>query len=120
MEVGQVNKMLAYSFVSELIKKKKVKKKGLVDGLSLEANEDAPDSKGVDSAEMSFGDLEDYYKNVLSVIENTPEIRESIVSALKNVHEQGGDLNELYPAKLIAREASLKSMLFLEGDEEDI
>lgn len=117
MEVGQVNKMLAYSFVSELIKKKKVKKAGLLSGLSDLDIEGA--DTGIDSAEMSFGDLEDYYKNVLSVIENTPEIRESIVSALKNVHEQGGDLNELYPAKLIAREASLKSMLFLEGDEED-
>jgi hypothetical protein len=109
MEVSQVSKMLAYSFVSELINKKKLKKNVRVatdDGAETEASE-------LDISEMSFGDLETYYKNVLAVIEESPEIRGSLVDAIKKVQDEGGDLNAHYPAKLIAQEESLQKQLFM-------
>ncbi|MEY3370704.1 MAG: hypothetical protein RLZZ361_1374 [Cyanobacteriota bacterium] len=106
MEINQVSKMLAYSFVSELIKSNKLKKKIFINS-SL--NDDL-----VDTADVSFGDLEEYYKKVLTTIENTPEIRHSIVDALKAYQESGGDLNEFYPAKLIASEESLQKNLFFD------
>jgi len=106
MEINQVSKMLAYSFVSELIKTNKLKKKIFV---NPEISDDS-----ADSAEVSFGDLEDYYKKVLTTIENTPEIRHSIVDALKAYQETGGDLNDFYPAKLIASEESLQKNLFFD------
>jgi len=113
MEIQQVNKMLAYSFVSEIIKNKKIKKRDFSDVSALDS-ENAFNAREVDSANMSFGDLESYYKNVLSVIENTPEIRNSIVSALKNYQSNGGDLNSLYPTELIVKEDSLNKVLFLD------
>jgi hypothetical protein len=106
MELNQVSKMLAYSFVSELIKTNKLKKKIFV-------NQEISDDS-VDSVEVSFGDLEDYYKKVLTTIENTPEIRHSIVDALKSYQDSGGDLNNFYPAKLIASEESLQKNLFFD------
>ena len=48
MELNQVSKMLAYSFVSELIKTNKLKKKIFV-------NQEISDDS-VDSVEVSFGD----------------------------------------------------------------
>jgi hypothetical protein len=106
MEINQVSKMLAYSFVSELIKSNKLKKKIFV-------NPGVPDDS-IDSVDVSFGDLEDYYKKVLTTIENTPEIRHSIVDALKAYQDAGGDLNEFYPARLIASEESLQKNLFFD------
>ena len=107
MEVSQVSKMLAYSFVSELINKKKLKKNVRVaEASEVEASE-------VELSEMSFGDLETYYKNVLSVIEESPEIRGSLVDTINKVQEQGGDLNAHYPAKLVAEEESLQKQLFM-------
>lgn len=118
MEVNQVSKMLAYSYVSELIKNKKIKKRKFTDAV-----DDAPDisadsteefeTTSVDTANMSFGDLENYYKNVLSVIEETPEIRTALVTALKNFQNEGGDLNTLYPADIIAKEESFQRVLFM-------
>ncbi|MBT6843060.1 MAG: hypothetical protein HOA17_04580 [Candidatus Melainabacteria bacterium] len=107
MEVSQVSKMLAYSFVSELINKKKVKSNGRLVA-SDEVSEEA-----FDISEMSFGDLETYYKNVLTIIEDTPEIRSSLVDSIKRAQEDGEDLNLRYPAKLIAQEESLQKQLFM-------
>ncbi len=122
MELGQVSKMLAYSFVSELIKKKKVKKRSVLESSSELREEEAEDAL-VDVAHMSFGDLENYYKNVLSVIEGTPEIRTSLVNSIKRVTEEGKDLNDYYPSKLVADEESLRKILFLgnpeNADQED-
>lgn len=118
MELGQVSKMLAFSFVSELIKKKKVKKRNLVADLK-EDSEQEFETESVDVSEMNFGDLEAYYKNVLSVIENTPEIRSSLVNSIKKVSERGEDLNDYYPSNLIAKEESLRKVLFL-GKADDI
>jgi hypothetical protein len=108
MELNQVSKMLAYSFVSELIKSNKIKKRAFLNSSKTQ------DDDGIDTTDVSFGDLEDYYKNVLSVIENTPEIRESIVNALKKYQEEGKDLNELYPTKLLVEDESLRKILFLD------
>ena len=110
MELGHISKMLAYSFVSELIKKKKVKKRHVLD---------SSQKIGLDVAEMSFGDLEDYYKSVLSVIEETPEIRESLVNSIKQATEGGKDLNDFYSSKLVANEDSLRKILFL-GNTDDL
>ena len=118
MELGHVSKMLAYSFVSELIKKKKVKKQGVLDAVDQSKASD-PEDSGVDMAEMSFGDLENYYKSVLSVIEGTPEIRESLVNSIKQVTENGRDLNDLYSSKAMANEDSLRKILFL-GNTDDM
>ena len=118
MELGHVSKMLAYSFVSELIKKKKVKKRGVLDSVDQSKSSD-PEDSGVDMAEMSFGDLENYYKSVLSVIEGTPEIRESLVNSIKQVTEDGRDLNDLYSSKAMANEDSLRKILFL-GNTDDM
>ncbi len=112
MELGHVSKMLAYSFVSELIKKKKVKKRNVLDSV-IGSQSVEPEDAVVDMAEMSFGDLENYYKSVLSVIEETPEIRESLVNSIKKVTEDGKDLNSFYPSKLVANEESLRKVLFL-------
>jgi hypothetical protein len=118
MELGHVSKMLAYSFVSELIKKKKVKKQGVLDSIDQSKSVD-PEESGIDMAEMSFGDLENYYKSVLSVIEGTPEIRESLVNSIKQVTEDGRDLNDLYSSKAMANEDSLRKILFL-GNTDDM
>ena len=104
MEIGEVSKMIAHGFVSGLIKKKKVKKKDLLDGAS---------DVETDTADLSFGEIEDYYRSVVSVIENTPEIRKSLVDALKNLREKGIDLNKFYPSQLVASEESLSDMIFM-------
>ncbi len=119
MELGHVSKMLAYSFVSELIKKKKVKKHKVLDSAAGSKSSELEEESGIDMAEMSFGDLENYYKSVLSVIEETPEIRESLVNSIKKVTEEGKDLNSFYPSKLVANEESLRKILFL-GNPEDL
>lgn len=116
MEIGQVSKMLAFSFVSELIKKKKVKKRSLL--VDVRDSEQEFETESVDVSEMSFGDLEAYYKNVLSVIESTPEIRTSLVNSIKKVSEKGEDLNDYYPSSLIAKEESLRKILFLDKQED--
>lgn len=117
MEVNQVSKMLAYSYVSELIKNKKITKRkfadsGLAEDVDLDSGKEF-ETSSVDSANMSFGDLENYYKNVLSVIEETPEIRVALVTALKNFQTDGGDLNTLYPADIIVKEESFQRVLFM-------
>ncbi len=118
MEVNQVSKMLAYSYVSELIKNKKITKRkfsssaGVAEDPDLDSGEEF-EATSVDSANMSFGDLENYYKNVLSVIEETPEIRVALVTALKNFQSEGGDLNTLYPADIIVKEESFQRVLFM-------
>ncbi len=113
MELGHVSKMLAYSFVSELIKKKKVKKHNVLDSIIGSKSSELEEESIVDMAEMSFGDLENYYKSVLSVIEETPEIRESLVNSIKRVTEDGKDLNSFYSSKMMANEDSLRKILFL-------
>ncbi len=105
--------MLAYGFVSELIENKKIKKRKFVDGTEDPGDKEF-EAAIVDTADMSFGDLEDYYKNVLSVIENTPEVRDSIVNSLKKTQDEGIDLNKLYPTYLIVKEESLKKVLFMD------
>ncbi len=112
MEVGQVSKMLAYSFVSEIIEKKKLKKRNLTD-VDLDSSIAEPREE-VDLAELNFGELEEYYKSVLDVIENTPEVRENLVNSLKKYQEDGKDLNDLYPTEKIVKEPSLKKFLFLD------
>lgn len=109
MELNQVSKMLAYSFVSELIKSNKIKKRTFLNSSKTQDTDEAGDS-----SDVSFGDLEDYYKNVLSVIESTPEIRESIVNALKKYRDEGKDLNELYPTELLVQDESLRKILFID------
>ena len=116
MELGHVSKMLAYSFVSELIKKKKVKKRSVLDSVIGSKSSELEDPT-LDMAELSFGDLENYYKSVLSVIEETPEIRESLVNSIKRVTEDGKDLNSFYPSILVANEESLRKILFLGNPE---
>lgn len=113
MDFNQVSKMLAYSFVSELIENKKIKKRKFLDSYEDPGDKEF-DTTTVDSADMSFGDLESYYKNVLSVIENTPEIRTHLVSNLTKLQEEGVDLNKLYPTSLIVKEGSLKKVLFMD------
>ena len=115
MEINQVSKMLAYSYVSELIKNKKITKRKIVDS-TLEEDIDSGEefeATTVDSSNMSFGDLENYYKNVLSIIEETPEIRVALVTALKNFQSEGGDLNTLYPADIIVKDESFQKVLFM-------
>jgi hypothetical protein len=114
MEINQVSKMLAFSYVSELIKQKKITKRSFVDinGASEDTEEEF-ETTPVDSANMSFGDLENYYKNVVTAIENTPEIRGALITALKNFQNDGGDLNSLYPADIIAKETSFQRVLFM-------
>lgn len=118
MELGHVSKMLAYSFVSELIKKKKVKKRSVIDSSTGESKLIESEEPGLDIAEMSFGDLENYYKSVLSVIEGTPEIRQSLVNSIKQVTEDGKDLNDFYPSKSVANEESLRRILFLSNSDD--
>jgi hypothetical protein len=114
MEINQVSKMLAFSYVSELIKQKKITKRRLVDANTVsDDGKEEFETTTVDSANMSFGDLENYYRNVVTVIENTPEIRTALVSALKNFQNDGGDLNSLYPADIIAKETSFQRILFM-------
>ncbi len=118
MELGHVSKMLAYSFVSELIKKKKVKKHSVLDSIMGSKTSELEEEATIDMAEMSFGDLENYYKSVLSVIEETPEIRESLVNSIKRVTEDGKDLNSFYSSKQMANEDSLRKVLFLGNPDE--
>ncbi|MCE2928110.1 MAG: hypothetical protein LW817_00580 [Candidatus Caenarcaniphilales bacterium] len=117
MEINQVSKMLAYSFVSELIKNKKIKKRKFSDSASELDSGLEFSTEEVDSANLSFSELEEYYKNVISVIENTPEVRTTLVTALKSYQENGGDLNSLYPTELIVKEGSLKKTLFYNDND---
>lgn len=110
MEVNEAAKLLAYSFVSEIILKRKQKTNNKSDfskksKISLE-----------DSADVNFGELEAYYQDVVSIIENTPDVRSSIVESLKKMYREGKDLNKLYPAKVIAGEESLSRILFLNDE----
>ena len=109
MEINDASKVLAYSFVSELIRKKKTQQPGSTDSLT--------ESFENDSADINFSEIENYYKNVVSLIENTPDIRKAIVSTLKEMREKGDDLNSIYSAKLVAEEKSLNRMVF-PGSEE--
>jgi hypothetical protein len=115
MEINDATKLLAYSFVSELIKKKKIKKSG--NAIITEGPDGEVSAMEGDIADVSFGDLENYYRNVVTIIENTPEIRQSIVDTLNDLKKQGKDLNDLYPARAVASETSLKQVLFMKAEE---
>ncbi len=105
MRVNEATKLLALSFTTELIKKRRKK---------ASYNDDT-DS---DSCDVSFAELESDYRKVLGVLEETPEVRESIVGALKNLQAGGKDLNELYPSSELAKSPSLRRVLFLDDKDE--
>ncbi len=85
------NKLLAYSFVASLIKKRKIKK-----ARKFISEADKDDSVLSSYADMSFGEMQAQFENVLDTIENSPDIRENLVSTLRDLHKEGKDLNELY------------------------
>lgn len=103
--------MLAYGYVSDLIKNRKIKKRKSFNYSECE-NREAFSVSQVDSTDLSFSELEDFYKNIVSIIENTPEIRASLVNSLKEFQENGKDLNSLYTTDKIIEEASFKKVLF--------
>jgi|GEM_PF-2476716 len=107
MRVNEATKLLALSFTTELLKKRR-KKAG-----QESYNEDM-DS---DTSDLSFGDLESDYRKVLATLEGTPEVREAVVGALKNLQAQGHDLNELYPSSELVKSPSMKRVLFLEDND---
>ncbi len=108
MRVNEATKLLALSFTTELIKRRR--KKSTEEAYNEDVDSDAND--------VSFADLESDYRKVLAALEGTPEVRESIVSALKHLQAQGQDLNELYPSSELVKSPSIKRVLFLEDDDQ--
>lgn len=105
MKINEATKLLALSFTSNLVKKRKK------DSSAYNSDVDAAD---VDEA--NFGELEQDYRTVLQTLEETPEIRESIVQSLKDLQANGTDLNDLYPSTEIAESGSLRKILFVGND----
>ncbi len=107
MRVNEATKLLALSFTTELIKKRR-KKTG------EESYNEEVDS---DTSDVSFAELESDYRKVLATLEGTPEVRESIVGALKKLQSEGKDLNELYPSSELVKSPSIKRVLFLDDEQ---
>ncbi len=110
MEINEATKLIACGLISELMKKRR--SQGVKKAKPIE-KELSADMGAHDAADINFGDLEAYYKNVICIIENTPEIRQSIVDTLVNLQQQGKDLNNLYPSMKLAEEKTLRQILFL-------
>ncbi len=104
MRVSEATKLLALSFTTELLKRRRKK-------IGEETYNEDVDS---DANDVSFAELESDYRKVLATLEGTPEVRESIVSALKHLQAQGQDLNELYPSSELVKGPSIKRVLFLD------
>ena len=111
MRVNDATKLLALSFTSELVKRRKKRKSE--DPSSY--NDDVPDD--VDANERSFGELENDYRKVLKALEESPDIRESIVDTLKSFQDAGMDLNDFYPSTDIAQSKSLRKVLFVDDEK---
>ena len=106
MRVSEATKLLALSFTTELLKRRRNK--------SEESYNEVVDSEAND---VSFAELESDYRKVLATLEGTPEVRESIVNALKHLQAQGQDLNELYPSSELVKGPSIKRVLFLDDEQ---
>lgn len=108
------NRILAYSYLESLIKKRKIKKANKFIGTSVTKGIEADFEKG----ELNFGELEETFNQVLLEIENTPDVRQSLVNTLKAMHEAGGDLNQLYSADAIVERSydTFERVIFLEDD----
>lgn len=101
------NRLLAYTVVTNLIKKRKIKKANkFVGSVQPQPAEELP-------ADMTFGELEDRFDTALYEIENSPEMRSSLVQVLKNLHKHN-NLNNLYSADAIVEKSfdSLEGFLF--------
>lgn len=107
MRVSEATKLLALSFTTELLKRrhKKIDEETYNEDVDSETND------------VSFAELESDYRKVLATLEGTPEVRESIVSALKHLQEQGQDLNDLYPSSELVKSPSIKRVLFLDDEQ---
>ncbi|NQY80302.1 MAG: hypothetical protein HRT47_08320 [Candidatus Caenarcaniphilales bacterium] len=79
---------------------------------------------GDDSSDISFSEqesanfeaAESYYEFVSTAIENSPDVRPSVVRALKEIQQKGRDINDIYPAKQLADKQSLRKMLFINSN----
>ncbi|MCH2228327.1 MAG: hypothetical protein MK033_11180 [Candidatus Caenarcaniphilales bacterium] len=79
---------------------------------------------GDDSSDISFSEeqsnnfeaAESYYEFVSTAIENTPDVRPSVVRALKEIQKKGRNINDIYPAKQLADKQSLRKMLFINSN----
>ena len=79
---------------------------------------------GDDSSDISFSEeqsnnfeaAESYYEFVSTAIENTQDVRPSVVRALKEIQKKGRNINDIYPAKQLADKQSLRKMLFINSN----
>jgi hypothetical protein len=94
MEVSHKAQRIAFRVVNELIKRKHKSK-----------------SAPIELGDSSFTEIENYYHEIMMVFKHNHDVREDLVSSLKALHEQGVDLNQLYPTELIVNEGSLLKLL---------
>ncbi len=101
MEIRFETHELASKIVNELLRRKhKLKHKNS----EFELTE-------VWTGDTSFTEIQNYYKEVLLILEHNYETRRDLVHKLKTLHQQGFDLNQFYPTNLLVEEGSLLSLL---------
>lgn len=116
----------------KVVDSKKVSKAGFLVGLLKDRKEEKVKRisrkpkklYGDDSSEISFSEkessnfeaAESYYEFVSTAIDNSPEVRPSVVKALKEIQNKGRNINDIYPAKQLADKQSLRKMLFINSN----
>ena len=112
---------------NKVVNKTRVARAGYVSGLLKDRKEEKEqrnkreNKREKDSSEISFteeelnnfGVVESYFEFASTAVENTPQVRPSVVKALKQIQKKGRNINDIYPAKQLADKQSLRKMLFI-------
>ena len=116
-KVVNTRKVAEAGFVVGLLKDRKEEK-------ARRVNKKRKKLFGDDSSEISFSEeessnfeaAESYYEFVSTAIENSPDVRPSVIRALKQIQKKGRNINDIYPAKQLADKQSLRKMLFINSN----
>lgn len=118
---------------NKVVETKRVAESGMVAGLLKQRKQDrlsraaAKKRKnpfGKDSSDLSFNEqessefdeIESYFQFVSTAIESSPSARPSKIRALKDIQKNSRNINDIYPAKLLADKKSLRKMLFIDSN----
>ena len=117
-KVVETKRVAESSMVAGLLKQRKQ------DRLSRAAAKKRKNPFGKDSSDLSFNEqessefdeIESYFQFVSTAIESSPSARPSKIRALKDIQKNSRNINDIYPAKLLADKKSLRKMLFIDSN----
>ena len=118
---------------NKVVETKRVAESSMVAGLLKQRKQDRLDRVtakkrrkhfGKDSSDLSFNEeessefdeIESYFQFVSTAIESAPSARPSKIRALKDIQKNSRNINDIYPAKLLADKKSLRKMLFIDNN----